>query len=40
MMWFRADERRQERVVDIDDGLRILHDEVRRKHLHVARQHD
>src|SRR5882724_9037132 len=33
-----ADKRRQERVMDIDDGLRILDDEVCRKHLHVTGQ--
>ena len=34
-----ADERRQERVVNIDDPLRIAVDEVVRQNLHVAREH-
>src|SRR6266446_4369986 len=37
-MGLGADKRRQERVMNIDDGLRILHDEICREHLHVTRQ--
>src|SRR5581483_2704762 len=36
----RADERRQERMVDVDDAVAILGDESGRQHLHVAREHD
>jgi len=31
---------RQERMMDIDDPLRIARDEIRRKNLHVASQND
>ena len=35
-----ADKRRQERMVDVDDALRILTDKLGRENLHIARQHD
>ena len=37
---FGADKGRQERMVDVDDALRILTDKLGRENLHVARQHD
>ena len=36
VVWARADEGRQKRVVDVDDGGRIGGDKGRRKNLHVA----
>src|ERR1700722_11858539 len=36
VMGFRTDKGGQKRVMNVDDGHRILVDEVRRKHLHVA----
>src|SRR5258708_12275301 len=40
MMWLGGGEWRQERVMNVDDGLRVLHDELGGKHLHVARKND
>jgi hypothetical protein len=36
----RADERRQQRVVDVDDPVRVARAQVRAEHLHVPGQHD
>src|SRR5260370_39644350 len=35
-----ADERRQKRMVDIDDPLGVLFDEIRGEYLHITREHD
>jgi len=40
VMRLGADERGQKRMMDVDDLLRVVADEFRGKHLHVARQHD
>jgi len=40
VMRLGADERGQKRMMDVDDLLRVVPDEFRGKHLHVARQHD
>ena len=39
-IWARADERRQERVMHVDDPRRVAIDEPRRQDLHVTREHD
>ena len=40
MIRLRPDEGRQERVVDVDDAVRVGRAELVRDDLHVARQHD
>ena len=40
MVGFRTDECRQERVVDVDDVVRVLGDHLVGDNLHIARQHD
>ena len=40
MIWFRADEGRQEGVMNVDHSTRITADKFRRKDTHVFRKHD
>src|SRR5665213_1604905 len=40
MMWLGSNERGQKRMVDVDNSLPIIIDEIRRKDLHVASQHN
>ena len=40
LMGLAADEGRQERMMDVDNLLRVAGDEIAREHLHVPREDD